>query len=333
MKIRFLFISFAAIVLGVSIIANSQAVVENEKEPKSKTPAYQDKRLPDAPPEVGDDLGKPKEPEYAPRQIIVKLKEGKTLNDLKELNSKYNVTSTEKVFKETASAQDTLQQLKTKLANLNAEHQGWYWQLDKNSKEYQDYIARITKEKENLQNQIQAQEELVTHLEQRQKRAPQGVTPPNLKNIYLFKTKEDTDISQMVADYQIDPAVEYAEPNYKFKVQMVPNDPYYSTSGSWGQSYDDLWGIKKIQCEQAWDTTQGEGVIVAVIDTGIDYNHEDFYRDENQNGQPDPGEQYNILINEDEIPNNGIDDDSNGYIDDVRGWDFAFCIRHLKQQP
>lgn len=104
---------------------------------------------------------------------------------------------------------------------------------------------------------------------------------PDLLPIYVLKTDED---AQTVADtLSKDPDVEYAQPNYIRKVQMIPNDPYYQSSGSWGQSCDDLWGLKKIQCEQAWDISQGEGVVVAVIDTGVDYNHEDMrdniYRD------------------------------------------------------
>ncbi|MGE4213305.1 MAG: S8 family peptidase [Anaerotignaceae bacterium] len=64
-----------------------------------------------------------------------------------------------------------------------------------------------------------------------------------------------------------------------------------------------------VNIEDAWDTYNGgDEVIVAIVDTGIDYNHQDF---------------DDILwVNEDEIANNGKDDDSNGYIDDVYGWNF-----------
>ncbi|MCB0371363.1 MAG: S8 family serine peptidase, partial [Bdellovibrionales bacterium] len=73
--------------------------------------------------------------------------------------------------------------------------------------------------------------------------------------------------------------------------------------------YDDLWGLKKINTEDAWDLTQGEGVVVAVVDTGLDLTHADIAE--------------NVWTNEGEIPGNGIDDDQNGYIDDVHGWDFG----------
>ena len=58
-------------------------------------------------------------------------------------------------------------------------------------------------------------------------------------------------------------------------IQMDPNDPYYKSQNSWDQGYDDLWGLKKIECNKAWDISQGKGIVVAVIDTGIDYAHED----------------------------------------------------------
>ena len=69
------------------------------------------------------------------------------------------------------------------------------------------------------------------------------------------------------------------------------------------------WGIVKIGVPEAWHTTHGsEDVVVAVIDSGIDYTI--------------PQLAGRMWINEDEIPGNGIDDDHNGYIDDMHGWDF-----------
>jgi subtilisin family serine protease/chitodextrinase len=112
-----------------------------------------------------------------------------------------------------------------------------------------------------------------------------------------------------INSYINNPSVEYAQPNFKHTISIVPNDPYYSSTGSWGQSYDDLWGIKKINSAQAWDLTTGStGVVVADIDTGVDRNHEDL--------------KNNMWVNAAEIPSNGIDDDQNGYVDDYYGWDF-----------
>lgn len=247
--------------------------------------------------------------EYAPDELIAKLKEGRSLEDIKELNEKYNVVSSEKVFKQTAPANDVLKQLKDKLSAVGVEHDKWFWQLDKDSKEYKEYAAKIDNEKEELKKQIQAQEELIARLEARQKRVPKGIVPPSLDNIYVLKTQENTDVVLMAADYKADPNVEYAQLNHKNVPYMAPNDPYYSTSNSWGQGYDDLWGLKKINCGPAWDMSQGIGIVIAVIDTGIDYNHEDLA--------------LNVWNNTNEIPNNGKDDDGNGYVDDVRGIDFS----------
>ncbi len=143
----------------------------------------------------------------------------------------------------------------------------------------------------------------------RSQRAPKGAIVPDLSNIYVLEVPAQSDIETIAREYQNDPHVEYAQPDYTMETNMVPNDPYYSSYGSWGQNYDDLWGLKKIQAEQAWDITQGEGIVVAVVDTGLDYNHPDIAA--------------NVWTNPGEIPNNNIDDDGNGKVDDVRGWDFA----------
>ncbi len=250
-----------------------------------------------------------KDTEYAPGQLVIKLKQDKSLNDIQDLNLKYNVRTPEKVFKDTPSPEKTLKGMNEKLEKLDSSHESWYWQLDKNSQEYKDYAAKIEQEKDDLARQIEAQEKLIARLEQRQKRAPADAQTPELDNIYLLNSDAETNIPAMDAEYSANDAVEYAEPNYVVKAMMSPNDPYYSSSGSWGQSYDDLWGLKKIQAEKAWDISQGEGVVVAVVDSGIDYTHEDIAD--------------NIWQNSAETAGNGIDDDGNGYADDVKGYDFA----------
>jgi len=56
-----------------------------------------------------------------------------------------------------------------------------------------------------------------------------------------------------------------------------PNDPLYKTEGSWGQAYDDLWGLKKINAASAWMVTTGDAdIVIAVIDSGLDFAHEDI---------------------------------------------------------
>jgi hypothetical protein len=98
-----------------------------------------------------------------------------------------------------------------------------------------------------------------------------------------------------------DPSVEWVEPNYLLELALTPNDPYYAV---W-QGYL----ASKLEMESAWDHTVGDpSIVVAVIDTGIDFAHEDL--------------REGLWTNADEVPDNGVDDDGNGYVDDVRGWDF-----------
>ncbi len=116
-------------------------------------------------------------------------------------------------------------------------------------------------------------------------------------------------VQEAISEFKKDPNVEAVEPDFRVEIMAVPNDPYYSSTGSWGQAYPDLWGMKKINLAPVWDQTTGsESVIVADIDTGVDRNHEDLTA--------------NMWVNSAETPNNGVDDDSNGYIDDYYGWDF-----------
>ena len=70
------------------------------------------------------------------------------------------------------------------------------------------------------------------------------------------------------------------------------------------------WHLSKINLIGAWGSTQGEDIVVAVLDSGINFTHPDL--------------QHAQWINSDEIADNGIDDDNNGYIDDVHGWDFVY---------
>jgi len=106
------------------------------------------------------------------------------------------------------------------------------------------------------------------------------------------------------------PSIEYIEPDYIVSVAQAPNDPVYprlyalnNTGQTGGTANAD------INAPEAWDITTGKNVIVAVIDTGVDYNHDDL--------------RANMWINPGEIPDNGIDDDNNGYVDDVHGYDFT----------
>jgi subtilisin family serine protease len=115
-------------------------------------------------------------------------------------------------------------------------------------------------------------------------------------------------IDATLARHRQHPGVEYAERDGVIAAQWTPDDPYFASSGSWGQPHADLYGLHVIRAPQAWDLTRGAGVVVAIADTGIDWTHADI--------------DGNVWVNAGEIAGNGIDDDGNGYVDDVRGWDF-----------
>ncbi len=102
-----------------------------------------------------------------------------------------------------------------------------------------------------------------------------------------------------------------AEPNMLFhSFAMPPDDPFYATSGTWKQSYPDLWGLRAIGAAQAWSLSEDDSpVVVGLVDSGLDFGH------------PDIGTK--IWRNPGEVPDNGLDDDGNGFTDDVWGYDFT----------
>ncbi len=109
-------------------------------------------------------------------------------------------------------------------------------------------------------------------------------------NIEHIRLPEGMTVDEALALYKNNPDVEYAEPNYRFKKAALPNDPKYSQQ----------WHHVKIDLVSGWDITTGDGnIIVAVVDTGIDYNHPDlkdnmwkdsqgFYGKDFVNGDNDP---------------------------------------------
>ncbi|MCF7837456.1 MAG: S8 family serine peptidase [Candidatus Marinimicrobia bacterium] len=119
--------------------------------------------------------------------------------------------------------------------------------------------------------------------------------------VQQVRIPEELTLEQAARHYQADPRVAYVEPNYIVRaLDTTPDDPLFG----------DLWGMARIRAPRAWDVSQGsEDIVVAVIDTGIRPTHEDLAD--------------NIWVNPGEIPDNGIDDDGNGYVDDVWGWDFV----------
>ncbi len=142
-----------------------------------------------------------------------------------------------------------------------------------------------------------------------------------LQNIDIFNlfytTNNINQIKNKYAEY-----IEYIEPNYIFKVE---NDEKYNDT-----YFNQQWNLEKIKAFEAWQTATGDGILVGIIDTGIDYYHPDLINqifinkseDLNENGQIDP---WSSDVEIDGIKGdfNGIDDDGNGFIDDVIGYDFV----------
>ncbi|MCP4047283.1 MAG: S8 family serine peptidase, partial [Gammaproteobacteria bacterium] len=122
-------------------------------------------------------------------------------------------------------------------------------------------------------------------------------------------TDDELSIEQAISELQATGQVEYAEPDYPLSINTTPNDTSFSqlyglhNTGQNGGTAD-----ADIDAPEAWGITTGSSsVIVAVIDTGVQYDHPDLIS--------------NMWVNPGEIAGNGTDDDNNGYIDDIYGID------------
>jgi thermitase len=144
-------------------------------------------------------------------------------------------------------------------------------------------------------------------------RMSQIISERGLDRVFVLNVGDDTDMDAALAELRARPDVEYAEPNLRIvPASIVPDDPRFF----------DQWALKNYgflidgntstpdadtHVTDAWEITKGSrDVIVAVTDTGVDITHPDLAD--------------SIYTNPREIPDNGIDDDGNGYIDDVHGY-------------
>ena len=147
-------------------------------------------------------------------------------------------------------------------------------------------------------------------------RIGQIIANRGLDRVYVLKLEPGADVQAAVNELRERDDVEYAEPNYLVQLgTIIPNDPEFSKQWSLrniGISVGDLFSTPNadIKAYRAWEITVGSPeVIIALSDTGVDLTHPDLTR--------------NIYTNPGEIAANGIDDDRNGFIDDVHGFNVA----------
>jgi len=125
-----------------------------------------------------------------------------------------------------------------------------------------------------------------------------GLTKLNYYKVVFSENENDSEATSLLLKK---PGVALLEPDFLIHIDdITPDDPKYSSQ----------WGLAEIGAPSAWEATTGSSaVVIAIIDTGVEYTH------------PDLAE--NLWNNGGEIADNGIDDDNNGYIDDTIGYDFV----------
>ncbi|MDZ7337162.1 MAG: S8 family serine peptidase [candidate division KSB1 bacterium] len=130
-----------------------------------------------------------------------------------------------------------------------------------------------------------------------------------LDRIYQLRLPVDR-VEEFIAALANEPEVEYVHVNHSYRIHYVPNDPHFPAQ----------WALKRIQASAAWDINRGDrAILIAIIDTGIDHRHEDLAA----NIWINAGEDLNANGAADSSDYNGIDDDGNGFVDDIQGWDFT----------
>lgn len=133
-----------------------------------------------------------------------------------------------------------------------------------------------------------------------------------IRNLEHVKLPKGLSVKDAIVNYMSHPDVEYAEPNYiRRSATTMPSDLYFGQQWALRNTGTFASGTLGADAKvaDAWDISRTTGAIIAVIDTGIDYNHVDLVN--------------NIYANPAEIFNNSVDDDGNGKIDDWRGWNFV----------
>lgn len=150
-----------------------------------------------------------------------------------------------------------------------------------------------------------------------------------LDRIIVIYFNNEVDVFRVIKELQLTGLFDYVEPWYIYKMELTPNDPLINNQ----------WHLNRIQAFNAWDINKADNIVVAAIDGGVAWDHPDLGgviwnnlgEDANGNGQTlifngstwvfDPGDL------------NNVDNDGNGFIDDLIGWDFAGNDRNPKPNP
>lgn len=150
---------------------------------------------------------------------------------------------------------------------------------------------------------------------------PEKAKEYDLDLIFLIKFPEDIDSREIIGALKSSPYIKCVFPDKAYPLKILPNDPMVQDSS--------MWNIFKMQVPEAWDITQGDStVVVGAADTGLWWEHPDII----DNLWVNPGEDINNNGKFDSEDLNGIDDDGNGYVDDIIGWNFTWGIWNPKPQ-
>ena len=134
-------------------------------------------------------------------------------------------------------------------------------------------------------------------------------TYSSFPNIALVKVNDGVSLSSAINAYKRSGLVERMSYNYIRKASVLPDDALLQGGKQWGiENAGQLGGIEgaDINADEAWEIgNDASEIVIAILDSGVRYTHEDLAR--------------NMWVNLGEIAGNGIDDDNNGYIDDIHG--------------
>ena len=132
--------------------------------------------------------------------------------------------------------------------------------------------------------------------------------------IHRVKIREGLEVMEAVSQYRLDPTVEHVQPNFIYRFYTSPDDALFPEQWGLHNTGQTVYGITgtqdaDIDAPEAWTIATGShDIVIAVIDTGVAYNHPDLLD--------------NIWVNPGEVAGDELDNDGNGYIDDIYGWDF-----------